>query len=184
MRMRAVSLASALALGFTGTLAAQAVQGRATFVSSYVWRGLTLVNRPVLQPELSTTRGPISIGLWANLEPIAYTGDRDISVLGGRGAPGFTEFDPYVELGSKVRGTEVALGAYGYLYTHAAGYETDPNTLEIYGRASLPGPVPLELSAWYDVHAVRGVYLEAAVERPAPGLAPLQLALRVGASVG
>lgn len=184
MRIRAAATGAVLVFGLAGGLAAQAVQGRATLTSMYAWRGLTLVNRPVVQPEVSFGAGPVSLGLWANIEPVSYKGDRVLSALDGRSAPGCTEVDPYVEVGRKLAGADVAFGAYGYLFTHAAGHETEPNTAEVYGRASLPGPLPLTLSAFYDVHAVKGAYIEAALEHGAPALPALQLALRVGASFG
>lgn len=183
--MRTPTLALALVLGNAAALAAQvAATGSITLASSYVWRGLTLVNRPVLQPEVSASAGPITMGIWGNLEPCRYRGEQVISVLAGRRAPGFTEVDPYAEVAARVRGADVALGVYAYLYTHAAGYETEPNTAEVYARAALAGAWPVSLNASYDVHSLKGVYLEAALERPAPTVPALQLALRLGASFG
>ena len=185
MQLRAPVLALVLILAGAAALAAQISPAAGlTLSSSYVWRGLTLVNRPVLQPEVSASAGRLTVGVWGNIEPFRYGGDHVISGLGGRRAPGFTEVDPYVEIAGKVGRADVALGGYGYLYPHAAGYETDANTVEAYARAVLPGAWPLSLSASFDLHSVRGAYLEAALERPAPGLPPLQLALRLGASFG
>ncbi len=184
MVVRALMLALGLVCAGGAPLAAQLqAQGRVTLASAFVWRGLTVVNRPVVQPELTLTVGRVSGGIWSNVEPRRYQGDRVLSMLAGRRAPGFTEFDPYVEIAGKVAGADVAFGGYGYLYTHSAGYDTEPNTAELYVRATLPA-LPIELSANYDVHAVQGAYLEAAVEHAAPRLPALQLALRLGASLG
>jgi hypothetical protein len=173
-----------LALLAGGASAQVAVQVRTTAASQYIWRGLAVVNRPVLQPDLTLSAGPASLGLWSNVEPLAYHGAGAISALNGRAAPGFTEFDPYLELAHALGSGEVAVGAIGYLYPRSAGHEAGPNTAEVYGRATLPDPLPLQLAGYYDVRAVRGLYLEASLERPAPGWSRLRLGARAGASFG
>lgn len=186
MRMRALMLALFIIPPLTSSALAGQVAGTGslTVASAWFWRGLSLVNRPVVQPEVSASAGPLTLDLWGNIEPFRYRGDDVLSALGGRRAPGFTEIDPSVEVAGSMRGADVALGVLAYLFTHQAGFETAPNTAEIYARAALTGKVPLSLAANYDVHCVKGVYLEAGLEHAAPRLTALQLALRVGASVG
>ncbi len=185
MRIRALLLPSALLLALPVSASAQlALETRVTLASAFVWRGLTVVNRPVIQPEVTLSAGPAALGLWTNIEPVRYTGEDDLSALGGRRAPGVTEVDPFVEVSREVGGISVAAGAIGYLFTHAAGYETLPNTAEVYGRFELGAPLPLELAAYYDLHAVRGLYLEAGVEHPLPGWRALVVGARIGAGLG
>ncbi len=185
MRFRPLILACVplLALPVSGR-AQLALEARATVASAYVWRGLTLVNRPVLQPEATFSAGPLSLGLWTNIEPARYTGEDHLSVLAGRRAPGVTELDPFVEVAREIGAATVVAGASGYLYTHAAGYETEPNTAELYGRLELSGRVPLALAGYYDLHSVRGLYLEAAIERPLPGWPALVVGALAGAGLG
>lgn len=45
------------------------IEAELTVASKYVWRGLNLVNDWVVQPGLTVSRGPISVGLWGNFEP-------------------------------------------------------------------------------------------------------------------
>lgn len=184
MRFRPLTPLAALLLLLPGQVVAQvSLETRATVASAFVWRGLTIVSRPVVQPEATLSAGPASIGLWANVEPAAYHGAA-LSALAGRHAPGLTEVDPSLDLGHTVAGVELAAGAIGYLFTHQAGYETLPNTVELYGRVQLPGALPLALAGYYDAHALHGLYLEAGLERGLPGWPALQVGGRVGASVG
>ncbi len=185
MRLLPLIFAPALVLALPASGGAQlALEARATVASAYVWRGLTLVNRPVVQPEATLSAGPLSLGFWANVEPARYTGGDHLSVLAGRRAPGVTELDPFVEVTRAIGAVTVAAGAGGYLYTHAAGCETEPNTAELYGRLELAGAVPLQLAGYYDLHSVRGLYLEAAAERPLPGWPALVVGALAGAGLG
>ena len=61
--------------------------------SSYTARGLTFTNRLVVQPsaELTAAGGSAVLGVWANVEPRAYEGARDLSARNG--LPGVTEVD-------------------------------------------------------------------------------------------
>jgi len=185
MRLRRLLFASALLLAPARPAAAQlALEARVTLASAYVWRGLTLVNRPVIQPEATLSIGPVALGFWSNIEPARYTGANDLSVLAGRRAPGVTELDPFLEVARELGGATVTAGASAYLYTHAAGYETEPNTAELYGRLEFSGAVPLQLAGYYDLHSVRGLYLEAGLERPLPGWRRLRVGALAGAGLG
>lgn len=185
MRRLLLVLSPALLLAFPRGSAAQlAPELGVSLFSAYAWRGLTVVSRPVVQPQVTLAAGPAALGVWANLEPVAYRGADDLTALAGRSAPGLTEVDPSVEIGGAVGTMSVTAGAVAYLFTHAAGYATAPNTAELYGRARLAGAIPLELDGYLDVHAVRGLYLEAGLQRPLPGLPALLLGARAGASFG
>jgi len=185
MRHHLLPLLPALVLaGPVHASAQRTLEARVSVLSSYVWRGLTIVNKPVVQPEATLALGAVSFGLWANVEPVRYDGANDISALAGRRAPGFTEVDPTVELSHEVGKVELAAGAIAYAYPHAAGHETAPNTFELYGSVRLPDAFPLELAGYYDAHAVKGLYLEAGIERGLPRWPALQVGARIGASFG
>jgi len=44
------------------------IEAELTIASKYVWRGINLVNDWVVQPGVTLSRGPFSLGLWGNLE--------------------------------------------------------------------------------------------------------------------
>jgi hypothetical protein len=54
--------------------------------SAYNWRGLSLTNKPVIQPDLWLSAYGFTAGVWANIEPTKYDGATDISETGGRAA--------------------------------------------------------------------------------------------------
>ena len=150
MRRRLLPLLSALLLAWPAHASAQLTpEARASVVSSYVWRGLTVVSKPVVQPEATLSLGPVAFDLWANVEPVRYDGANDISALAGRRAPGLTEVDPSIEVSQEVGKLELAAGAIAYAYPHAAGHESLPNTFELYGSVRLPDAFPLGLAAYY-----------------------------------
>jgi hypothetical protein len=85
-----------LALGLASSATAQVTLGAdAAFNSAYVWRGLSLTNNFVIQPDLYLTF-PISstaltVGGWANIEPSKYDEvPDDISEGGGLAGPDLT----------------------------------------------------------------------------------------------
>ena len=53
------------------------------FFSSYVWRGLTLTNKFVIEPEAYVSAYGFSGGFWFNIEPAKYNDPNDISESGG-----------------------------------------------------------------------------------------------------
>ena len=170
--------AGLLALLFAAALARPARAGVEVgsdtgLASQYVWRGLTLVNRPVLQPGLwaSGTLGSFSatLSLWSNIEIGKYDGSSDISLSNGAHAFDWTRFAPSFEvayaLGDGAAG--VAAGIAGYLYPNGNGTTAADDAAEVYGRLTLPGVlgiVPV-FRAYQDVTAIDGTYLEAGLSR-------------------
>ena len=143
--------------------------------SQYIWRGLTVVNRPVLQPSLwaSGSLGDFTatLSLWSSLEIGRYDGSSDLSESNGSHAFDLTESDPSFELAYSLGDSEaeVAAGISGYLYPNASGLTMDDSAAEVYGRVTLP-PVPVlgvvsTFSAYQDVTAIDGTYLEAGLSR-------------------
>jgi hypothetical protein len=105
---RANVLGAALVVGgvFAGAApaAAQTTLGAdASVFSSYVWRGLSLTNKPVLQPDLYVTfpagKASVTVGGWANIDLGKYDDpEDDISESGGLSSFNFAEFDPWAEV--------------------------------------------------------------------------------------
>ena len=179
--------------GWTSPATAQVTLGAdAAFFSSYVWRGLSLTNKFVIQPDAYVTvpLGPtgLTVGGWANIEPSKYDNvPDDISEGGGLAGPDLTEFDWWAELGIPV-GSVVTLtpGATGYIYPNDGGLTEDNNTVEIYGKVAFSTFLSPKLSVYYDVDKIKGAYIEAGVSQGfslTPAL-PLTLGALAGFSAG
>jgi hypothetical protein len=139
--------------------------------SSYVWRGLTLTNKPVAQPALylaiPISNASLTLGGWANVDLGQYDDPADdISESGGGSSFNLSEFDPYAEISFPVGKATLTGGVTGYVYPNgedapAEGLLTsDANTLEIYGKLGLDAPLSPELSVYYDVDKIQGAYIE------------------------
>jgi hypothetical protein len=163
------------AVFITGTLAC-AVPGHAQatvgadlgLFSSYVWRGLSLTNKPVAQPDLYLTfpagKASITLGGWANIDLGKYDDpNNDLSESGGTSAFNFAEFDPWAEISYTVGKATLTGGATAYIYPNNAGLTKSLNTVELYGKASLDTPLSPKVSIYYDVDKVKGAYIEGGV---------------------
>lgn len=196
-------LARSGALAAFGTLAGPLVVGaQAPTVSAdlglnsaYVWRGLTSTNRFVLEPELSLSiplraGTAVAFGAWANAEPTHYDGPRDISELGGARGPVVTSSQLWLEA-TRTRGESVlTLGATRYLYPNVGDLAAVYTTTEVYAVASVPTVLGVALaptlSAYVDLEAVGGAYVEGALSRAVavPVGARRRLPLSFGAALG
>jgi hypothetical protein len=142
--------------------------------SQYMWRGTTIVNRPVLQPGLWVSHsfgdGSATLSLWGNVEIGKYDSRSALSEAGGAHAFDLTEIDPTLEVAWPLGNVELVVGASGYLYPNQSGYTLDDNAAEVYGRVALPGwwGITHTLSAYQDVTAIDGAYLEMGLSRAFP----------------
>ncbi|MBA3522350.1 MAG: hypothetical protein H0T90_07615 [Gemmatimonadales bacterium] len=71
--------------------------------SAYVWRGVSLTNKPVAQPAVYLTipagNASVALGGWANVELGRYDDPLDdFSQSGGVSSFDLSEFDPYAEI--------------------------------------------------------------------------------------
>jgi hypothetical protein len=142
--------------------------------SSYVWRGLTMTNKPVLQPaaylSIPVGNAAVTLGAWSNIDLGKYDDPADdISESGGSSGFNFSEIDPYAEVSFPVGKTTLTGGVLGYVYPNSdsapnsSGLTSDANTAEIYGKLGLDVPLSPELSVYYDVSKVNGAYIEGAL---------------------
>ena len=143
------------------------------FNSQFVWRGVTSTNRFVIQPDLSIAT-PISsltltAGLWGNIEPVRYDGERDLSSLGGLPGPLVTQSELWVTLEGTYRDRlTTTIGSSAYLYPHVGGLN-EFNTVEVMASATLDAFVSPTVLVAYDVSRIRGAYIEAGLERAITG---------------
>jgi hypothetical protein len=189
----------AAALGARPAVAQVTTAADAGLVNAYVFRGVTLTNRFVVQPDASVTVGAGGGSLlftgWANIDAGRYDNPAtDISEAGGQSSLKVTEIDLVSEythpLVSKLNGT---VGGIAYLYPNgpnsvSPGLFTNAvnRTAEIYGKLLLVGvPLSPRVQLWYDVVKVKGAYIETAVTQTLPtGSVPVTLGALAGFSAG
>lgn len=178
-----------LSTALAGSASAQSLGADLALNSAYFWRGLSLTNKPVAQPDLYLTFGKsltFTAGGWANIELGQYNGAEDISEGGGTSAFNLTEFDWWGEFNYPVSILTLTAGATGYIYPNDAGLTKDANTTEIYGKVAFGVPLSPKLAVWYDIDKIKGAYIEASAGLPihlSPAL-PLQLGVLAGFSAG
>jgi hypothetical protein len=162
------------AVSAPGPVSAQVVlTGDAGAFNAYVWRGVTLTNQVVLQPDAYLTipagGGSLVVGAWGSIEAGRYDDPvNDLSEGGGTSSFNATEVDVWAEyghsLGPKLTGT---LGSVLYLFPNQLGLTNEVNrTVEIYGKLQAGVPLSPKLAAWYDVDKVKGLYLEGSLTQP------------------
>lgn len=187
MRAFVVGIAAlGLTLASAAPAAAQAEFGiEAGLFSSYVWRGLSYVNKPVLQPDISLSvplgGASLTLGGWGNIELGSYDDPEDDLSIGGGTSFNLSEVDPYAELGFSAGKAELTLGGVAYVFPNDAGFTSDINTVEVYGKIGLGVPLSPTLAAYYDVDKIKGLYLEGSLSHDIP-LGPK--ALTIGALAG
>ena len=145
--------------------------------NAYVWRGVTLTNQVVLQPDLYLSLpaggGSGVVGVWGSIDAGRYDDPaNDLSEGGGTSSLNATEINVWAEyahsLGSKLSGT---LGSVLYLFPNESGLTNDVNrTVEVYGKLQLATPLSPRIAGWYDVDKVKGLYLEGSVSQPISGI--------------
>ena len=142
--------------------------------SSYVWRGVSLTNKPVVQPDLWVSfpagNASITIGGWSSIDLGQYDDpDDDISESGGLSAFNYAEFDPYAEVSFTTGKTTLTGGVTAYIYPNDVdeapngGLGSGSNTWEVYGKVGFDVPLAPEFSIYYDFDKVSGAYFEGTV---------------------
>lgn len=134
--------------------------------SVYNWRGVSLTNKPVIQPDAYISVAGFTAGVWANVEPTKYD-TTDISE-GGGARSGVAEIDYWVEYGRTTGIVSWTAGWVAYTYNkNNAGLDNTYNTSEVYASASLDNlPFTPSLGVWYDIDNVKGLYIEPSVTYP------------------
>jgi Bacterial protein of unknown function (Gcw_chp) len=133
--------------------------------SSYVWRGLSLTNKPVAQPAvwaaIPVGNASVTLGVWSSIDLGQYDDlNDDFSQSGGTSSFNLAEYEPYAEVSFTVGNATLTGGGLGYVFPNDAGFTEELNTLELYGKASLDIPLSPGISLYYDVDNVDGAYVE------------------------
>ena len=172
------------------TALAQATVGAdLSMFSGYVWRGISVTNRPVGQPNAYVAfpagTANVTVGGWANVDLGQYDDGDDISQSGGVSSFNLAEFDPWAEVGVPAGKATLTGGVVGYLFPNDFGATEDFNTWEVYGKVGLAVPLSPKLAVYYDVAKVDGAYLEGSVAHSVPlGSVSLALGALAGFSAG
>jgi hypothetical protein len=195
-RVLRATLLVAGALAYGAAAQAQATVGvDASLFSSYVWRGLSLTNKPVLEPDVYVTipagQASFTLGGWFNFDLGKYDDlNDDISESGGLSAFNLAEFDWWGEVSYPVGKATLTGGATGYIYPNkvdnqpatfvpTTGLLTKANnTVEIYGKIAADVPLSPKLALWYDVDKIKGLYGEASLSHT------VQASEKVGINLG
>jgi uncharacterized protein (TIGR02001 family) len=186
--LKSTLLSGATLVALATTAPAQVTVGADLGVySAYVWRGLTLTSKPVIQPDLWLSlpvgsNGAITVGGWANIELGKYDGSDEISEGGGEKSFDLTEFDPWIEYAHSFGQASLSIGATGYIYPNDLGLTSDNNTVELYGQLGLATTLSPQLAAYYDVDKIKGLYIEGSISHDLPVSETMSFTL--GALVG
>lgn len=123
------------------------------WVSAYVWRGMRLVNDPVLQPSATVSAYGISLNAWGSIDTTAVNEDNGEAYR-------LQEVDYTVSYAtSPVEGLDLEGGFAWYSFS---SYDS---TGEVFASATLSGvPLSPSLAAYYDVDEAEGFYLNAGLE--------------------
>ncbi|MGH7510368.1 MAG: hypothetical protein ACREMZ_12985 [Gemmatimonadales bacterium] len=153
------------------------VTSDAAAFNAYMWRGVTLTNQFVLQPDLYVTipagGGSFVLGGWGNIDAGQYDDPvNDLSEGGGTSSFNATEINLWAEYGHTL--APRLMGTFGgllYLFPNELGLTNEVNrTVELYGKLQAALPLSPKLAAWYDVDKVKGLYLEGSVSQPLSGI--------------
>jgi hypothetical protein len=161
--------------------------------SAFVWRGLSLTNKPVAQPAIWASipagNAGITLGLWSTIDLGKYDDpEDDISESGGLSSFNLAEYDPYAEVSFPVGKATITAGGIAYIFpndltpTSNGGLDSEFNTVELYGKVGFDAPLSPVLSVYYDVDKVQGAYLEGGVSHALA--ASEKVSVELGAAAG
>jgi len=193
--MLRAKLAGVVALAVLSAASARPVLAQATvgadlgLLSGYVWRGISVTNRPVGQPNLYVAfpagNASVTMGGWANVDLGRYNGADHFSQSGGASGFNLSEFDPWAEVSVPLGKATLTGGLVGYVFPNDLGATDDFNTWEVYGKVGLGVPLSPKLAVYYDFDKVNGAYVEGSVAHAVPlGSVSLNLGALAGLSAG
>ena len=172
-------LLGAAVLAVVASASARTARAQATvgadlgLFSGYVWRGVSLTNRPVGQPNVYLAfpagNASVTVGGWANVDLGRYDDSGDFSQSGGVSSFNLSEFDPWAEVSVPVGKATLTGGVVGYVFPNDfPGATDDFNTWEVYGKVGLGVPLSPKLAVYYDFDKVNGAYIEGSIGHSLP----------------
>jgi uncharacterized protein Gcw-chp len=185
--LRAVLLAAGASLYAVTGYAQAEIGADVGLFSSYVWRGLSLTNKPVMQPavwaSIPAGSAAITLGLWSTIDLGKYDDpDDDFSESGGTSSFNLAEYDPYGEVAFTVGKATLTGGVTAYIYPNDAGFTKALNTVEVYAKAGLDVPLSPFVNIYYDVDKVKGAYFEGGISHSIA--ASEKVSIDLGATAG
>lgn len=119
--------------------------------NKYVWRGVNLVNDPVLQPSLTFSTGRVKLNFWGNVDTKSDTGN----VIGNTRSWRFSEVDS-----SLTYTGDWAKGAWtvGYINYNFPN-NSNINSGEVFATLEMQGPFTTTLQVYRDVDLSDGLYV-------------------------
>ena len=139
--------------------------------SRYMFWGLTLSNKPVIQPDVWISVAGFTGGVWGNFEVSKQTGPNDYTSGGSRN--GLTEVDYWLEYARSAGPADLKVGAIRWTYslknTGTLGpcvpdcgipnNGPDINSTEVYGAVTFSKlPLSPNITAYYDVDLYKGLF--------------------------
>jgi hypothetical protein len=192
MVLRAVLVAVGASLYAVAAYAQTEIGADVGLFSSYVWRGLSLTNKPVMQPavwaSIPAGGASITLGLWSTVDLGQYDDPNDdISESGGTSSFNLAEYDPYAEVSFSAGKVTLTGGGTAYIYPNdfpagTVGLNSDFNTVELYAKAALDATLSPFINLYYDVDKVEGAYIEGGVSHSFG--ASEKVSIDVGATAG
>jgi hypothetical protein len=171
-------LLGAAVLAVVAAASARSARAQATvgadlgMFSGYVWRGVSLTNRPVGQPNVYVAfpagNASVTVGGWANVDLGRYDDADDFSQSGGASSLNLSEFDPWAEVSVAAGKATLTGGVVGYVFPNEFGATDDFNTWEVYGKVGLGVPFSPKLAVYYDFDKVNGAYIEGSLAHSLP----------------
>ena len=146
-RLEATTALAALATVLVAAPAA-ALDGRLdlSVQSAYVWRGMVVNDKPVLQPSVTASEGGLSGSVWANVNLTADNGYKGEA----------SEIDYWLAYSFAGSDVDWTFTYYAYTFPHTASVSTE----EVWANVTFKhAPFSPSLSAIRDVDAVQGWYI-------------------------
>jgi hypothetical protein len=149
--------------------------------SRYMFWGLTLSNRPVVQPDVWVAVAGFTGGVWGNVELSKDSKASDLTSGGTRS--GITEVDYWLEYGRSLATADVKLGVIRWTYPSSntgtlgpcvpdcgiPNNGPDVNSTELYGAVTLSKlPLSPNVTAYYDVDLYKGLFGWASLSHSIP----------------
>ncbi|MBI4797619.1 MAG: hypothetical protein HY794_02550 [Desulfarculus sp.] len=121
------------------------VDAAAAYNSKYIWRGIMLVNDPVLQPSLNVNKGGFTFNVWGNWDLTNKNNRKN----------NFSEIDLTAEYAFRFGDFSFPVGIIHYLFPNTPF----PATTELYAGVSYTWLVTPSIKVYKDIDESHGIYV-------------------------